>query len=315
MGYQLEWPKSGSYFWTTPKLKELLVGGELYPSYQIAGMVSGRYGCRAPNIQNNPRTGFKHIYRAPQGCKFVTGDLAQVELRVAGLLSEDPVINAAYVQGQDLHRLMVAKMSGKPESEITKEERTAAKGVNFGLLFGGGARGLQQYVRASYGVDMTMEQAVDAKRAFCDTYPAFTLWQQLIVKHTNSCDESETEHSRLTRHYDGADHYRDGLQRDIYTHAMNHPIQGTAWEILALAIVYIDARMGDSIRISHHVYDELCLVARDDLVMEAAKLLRDGFRYGYRQIFPGCNLKGIIEVSAGSTWSEASSDEAIILLD
>ncbi|MFK7910024.1 MAG: DNA polymerase [Akkermansiaceae bacterium] len=298
-----------------PKLQDLLVNGELYPSYMIAGMVSGRYGCRAPNIQNNPRSGFKHIYRAPKGCKFVTGDLAQVELRVAGLLSEDPVINAAYEQGQDLHRLMASKMTGKPENVITKEDRTAAKGANFGLLFGGGARGLQQYVRASYGVNMTMEQAVKAKSAFHNTYKDFTFWQKAIVKHTNKYDESETEYSRLTRHYSMADHYRDGQYHDIYTHAMNHPIQGTAWEILALAIIYIDARMGDGIRISHHVYDELCMVAVDERVDEAARLLRSGFECAYQKVFPGCNIKGIIEVGAGDTWSEASSEDAIINLD
>lgn len=298
-----------------PKLKKLLVEGDLYPSYLIAGMVSGRYGCRAPNIQNNPRSGFKHIYCAPKGWKFVTGDLAQVELRVAGLISEDPVIMEAYAQGKDLHRMMAAKMTGKNESDITKNERTIAKGVNFGLLYGGGAKGLQQYVRASYGISMTMEQAKQAKQAFHATYKAFTYWQQAIVNHTNRYDESETIYARLTRHYSNTDHYRDGQYRDIYTHAMNHPIQGTAWEILALAIVYVDKHAMNGIRISHHVYDELCLVAREDQVIEAAKLLRDGFRYGYQKIFPGCNLKGIIEVGAGNTWAKASRNDAIIHLE
>lgn len=291
-----------------PKLRELLVEGELYPSYQIAGMVSGRYKCREPNIQNNPRSGFKHIYRAPKGWQFVTGDLSQVELRVAGLISEDPVILQAYATGKDLHRLMAAKMTGKPESEITKEERTAAKGVNFGLLFGGGAKGLQQYVRASYGVDMSLERAQQAKQTFHTTYQAFTLWQRAIVKHTNQHDESETIYSRLTRHYSHRDHYYDGQYRDIYTHGINYPIQGSAWEILALAIRYVDHYGHAGIRISHHVYDELCLVVREDLVMEAAMLLHKSFRFGYRRVFPGCNLSGIVEVGSGSTWVEASSN-------
>ena len=61
------------------KLQELAVDGVLYPSYQIAGMITGRYGCGKPNLQNQPRDGFKHVYVAPEGCKFVTGDLAQVD--------------------------------------------------------------------------------------------------------------------------------------------------------------------------------------------------------------------------------------------
>lgn len=299
------------------KLQQLLVDGQLYPSYQIAGAKSGRFGCSNPNIQNQPRTGFKHIYTAPQGWQFVTGDLSQVELRVAGLISEDPVINAAYAQGKDLHRMMAAKMTGKPEEEITKAERTAAKGVNFGLLFGGGARGLKEYVRASYGVDMTLEEAEQAKVTFHETYPAFSFWQQAIVRHTNQHDESESIYCRLTRHYDHRDHFKQGEYRDIYTHAMNHPIQSTAWELLALAMVYLDQRLpkDGSIRISHHVYDELCLCARDDQVITAAKWLRSAFEAAYQTVFPGCNLKGIIEVGAGKNWALAGSDTAIIQLE
>ena len=295
-----------------PKLSDLLVEGELYPSYQIAGMVSGRFGCSKPNIQNQPRTGFKHIYVAPEGWKLVTGDLAQVELRVAGLIAEDSVIIDAYAQGKDLHKMMAAKMTGKAEDQITKAERTAAKGVNFGLLFGGGAKGLKEYVRASYGVDMTLDEAKKAKSAFHATYKDFTDWQKAIVKHTNSHDESESIYCRLTRHYDEKDHYVNGAYKDIYTHAMNYPIQSTAWELLALAIFYVDQRLpkDGSIRISHHVYDELCLCARDDQVTAAKKLLLDAFQYAYLTVFPGCNTEGIIEVGAGQNWVEAANNSA-----
>ena len=109
------------------KLQDLAIEGVLYPSYIIAGMVSGRYSCREPNFQQIPRSGFKQVYIAPKNFHFVTGDLAQVELRVAGLLSEDPVINNAYETGLDLHRLMASKMTGKLESEIKKKEKEASK--------------------------------------------------------------------------------------------------------------------------------------------------------------------------------------------
>lgn len=155
---------------------------------------------------------------------------------MAGLISEDAVINEAYAQGKDLHRMMAAKMTSKPEDQITKSERTAAKGVNFGLLFGGGAKGLMNYVQNSYGVAMTLEEAENAKATFHNTYKQFTFWQNAIVKHTNQYDESESLYSRLTRHYDEKDHFKNGVYKDIYTHAMNYPIQSTAWELLALAI-------------------------------------------------------------------------------
>lgn len=240
-----------------------------------------------------------------------------MELRVAGLISEDAVINEAYANGKDLHRMMVAKMTSKPEEQITKSERTAAKGVNFGLLFGGGAKGLKEYVRASYGVEMSLDDAINAKDTFRATYQQFTFWQTAIVKHTNQHDESESIYCRLTRHYDHSDHFKDGAYKDIYTHAMNYPIQSTAWELLALAICHVNENLptDGSIRISHHVYDELCLCAKEEQVLTAAKLLRQAFEVAYLNVFPQCNLNGIIEVGTGKNWAVAGSDEAVISLN
>jgi DNA polymerase I-like protein with 3'-5' exonuclease and polymerase domains len=101
----------------------------------------------------------------------------------------------------------------------------------------------------------------------------------------------------LTRLYD----------REVYTHAMNYPVQSGAWEVLALAIVYIDDHLPEdgSIRISHHVYDELCLSARDDQVMTAALLLRDGFLHGFQTVFKDGSTRGLVEIGAGRTWEEA----------
>jgi len=88
---------------------------------------------------------------------------------------------------------------------------------------------------------------------------------------------------------------------------MNFPVQSGAWEVLALAIIYIDERLptDGSIRISHHVYDELCLIARNDRVMNAALLLRDGFLHGFLTVFPNGATRGLVEIGAGQTWEEA----------
>ncbi len=283
------------------KLHDQLIDGRLYPGYQIAGMVSGRFSCRNPNIQNIPRNGFKDCFRAPDGHVFVTGDLSQIELRVAGILSDDEVINDAYRNGEDLHRSMAARMSGKGPADIRKAERTAAKAVNFGLLFGAGARTLQQQAISSYGVEMTLEQAETYQELFFETYPAFYEWQQGIVEATNLYESSESNHIKLTRHYD----------KEVYTHAMNYPIQSSAWEVLALAILYVDQHAPKGVHISHHVYDELTLLAPEEMKMEAAILLRDAFYHGFHTCFPGAPDKNLVEIGAGKTWAEAGSDEAI----
>jgi DNA polymerase-1 len=280
-----------------PKLATIVIDGRLYPNYSIAGMVTGRFGCGKPNIQNQPREGFKHVYVAPTGYKFVTGDLSQIELRVAGLISGDPVINQAYADGRDLHREVAAERAGKPPEEVTKPERQAAKAINFGLLYGAGAETLRQQAISSYGVEMSLEDAQEAKAFFHRKYERLTEWQREVVAEARANRYSESPHTKLTRHYSWAP----------YTHAMNFPVQSGAWEVLALAIIYIDQRLpaDGSIRISHHVYDELCLVARNDQVMKAAFLLQDGFLHGFQTVFPEGVTRGLVEIGAGCNWEDA----------
>jgi len=282
-------------------LAALSISGRLYPNYRIAGGVTGRFGCSKPNIQNQPRSGFKHLYRAPEGSKFVTCDLSQIELRVAGLISGDTAINEAYANGQDLHLEVAAERAGKKSSDVTKEERQAAKAINFGLIFGAGAKTLRQQAISSYGIDMTLEEAQEAKAFFHAKYPRLSEWQQEVVVDANAWGYSESPYVKLTRHYD----------ERVYTHAMNFPVQSGAWEVLALAMTYIDSHLpGDgSIRISHHVYDELCLVAHDEQVTAAASLLRDGFLHGFHSVFPSGATKGLVEIGAAQTWADAGSKE------
>jgi DNA polymerase-1 len=279
------------------KLQDQLVDGRLYPGYQIAGMVTGRFGCRNPNIQNMPRNDFKDCFRAPAGNIFVTGDLSQIELRVAGILSGDEVINNAYRNGEDLHLSMAAKMSGKPLQDITKADRIAAKAVNFGLLFGAGAKTLQKQAASSYGVNMSLEAAEDYRQLFFDTYPQFRDWQLEAVEKANLYEASESNLIKLTRHYDFK----------VYTHAMNYPIQSSAWEVLALAILYVDQHASAGIHISHHVYDELILLSPKIKSIEAAGLLQDAFYHGFHTCFPTAPDLDLVEIGVGSSWAEAGS--------
>jgi DNA polymerase-1 len=284
-----------------PNLADRVIDGCLYPNYRIAGMVTGRFGCGTPNIQNQPRKGFKHLYRAPEGWQFITGDLSQIELRVAGLISGDPAINDAYANGRDLHKEVAAERAGKTPDEITPSERQAAKAINFGLIFGAGAKTLREQAINSYGIEMSLEEAKEAKAFFHGKYPRLSEWQQEAVADANAYGFSESPYIKLTRHYD----------KRVYTHAINFPVQSGAWEVLALAIIYIDQRLpaDGSICISHHVYDELCLIAQDDQVMTAALLLRDGFLHGFQTVFPEGATRGLVEIGAGGTWEDAGKEE------
>ena len=245
------------------KLRDRLIGGHLYPDFKIAGAVTGRFTCSNPNLQNIPRDGFKNLLLPPPGKVFVGGDLSQIELRIAGQICGEEVINQVFQEGRDLHRVMAAQITGKPESEISKSERQMAKAVNFGLLYGAGAETLREYAASTYGIVMDLAKAREVKAIFHETYPSLTEWQREIVSETNARGYSESRHVRLTRHYD----------QDVYTHAMNFPIQSSAWEVLALAILHLDQIMPEDVTISHHVHDELVLAARPDRTDAVAHLL------------------------------------------
>ena len=277
-----------------PKLRNLLVDGHLYPDFKIAGAETGRFTCSNPNIQNIPRDGFKHLLLPPSGKVFVGGDLSQIELRVAGQVCGEEVINQAFRDGRDLHRMMAANITGKLETEITKEERQMAKAANFGLLYGSGALSLREQAEKSYGVTLDLAQAQEVKAVFHKTYPALTEWQREIVAETNARGYSESRHVRLTRHYD----------EDVYTHAMNFPIQSSAWEVLALAIIYVDQHAPNGVTISHHVHDELVLAAPPEQAQAASALLEQAFLHALNAVFPDAPTEGLVDVTVGSSWDE-----------
>jgi len=111
--------------------------GRLHPFYRQTGAASGRLSCSNPNLQQVPRTSdFRGCFTAEPGNKLVVADYSQIELRVAAEIANDKTMIEAYQEGKDLHRLTASLISGKPFNEITKEERQAAKAVNFGLTFG-----------------------------------------------------------------------------------------------------------------------------------------------------------------------------------
>ena len=276
-----------------PKLTDQLIDGFLYPDFRIAGAETGRFTCSNPNIQNMPREGFKHLLLPPPGKVFVGGDLSQIELRVAGQICGEEVINQAFRDGRDLHRMMAANITGKPEAEITKAERQMAKAANFGLLYGSGHRSLRDQAEKSYGVAMDLAQAQAVKAVFHETYPALTEWQREIVAETNARKYSESRYTCLTRHYDG----------DVYTHAMNFPIQSSAWEVLALAIIYVDQHAPDGVTISHHVHDELVLAVPPEKVEAARDLLASAFLSAFKAVFPGAPCRGLVEVTTGQSWA------------
>ena len=282
------------------KFRSLSINGRIFPNYQVAGMITGRFACRKPNLQQIPRD-LKALVLAPKGYKLVAGDLSQIELRVGGLIAGEDVIRKAYENGEDLHTSMAMQITGKPVEEITKQDRQGGKAGNFGLIFGAGVARLVSYAKEAYGVEMSFEQAKEVKRAFTERYPRLVEWQQEAVNMANMEGLSASTYLGLTRYH----------QEEVYTVAMNHPIQSTAWEILALAILYVHEHKSEGIAIHHHVYDELCLIAREDKEDEAGLLLREAFKQAFLTIFPTESTAGLVGIGSGDNWEQAASDDTV----
>ena len=128
-----------------PKLRKLVhpETGRLHPGYNVAGAKSGRWSSSAPNIQQLPKDDdTRRIIVAAPGHVLVGVDYSQMELRAAAWVSGDAELTGAYEQGLDVHVLTAAAIAGIEPEEVTKEQRTAAKPINFGSIYGMSAKGL-----------------------------------------------------------------------------------------------------------------------------------------------------------------------------
>jgi len=125
----------------------------------------------------------------------------------------------------------------------------------------------------------------------------------------------ESTWCRLPRFFSEGSFYKRGAFSDVFTEPMNHPVQATAWEIMALAIRYVQEHADpQQVRVSHHVYDELVLQVHPDHVQSAAHLMLDAFEHGYHTVFPDAPVNNIAEVAWGDTWADCSLESNAIEL-
>jgi DNA polymerase-1 len=235
--------------------------GRLHPSYYQLGAHSGRFSCGNPNIQQIPRgKEFRDCFIPAKGNKLIIADYSQIELRVAAEIAEDTTMMAAYRQNMDLHALTASLVANKPIELITKQERQAAKAVNFGLIYAMGAKGLQGYARTVYGVDLSLKEAELFKSRFFAAYKGIAKWHERMKKAADIREcRTLTGRRVLFREQPGI------------TGLLNLPVQGTAADIVKKALsmlVPVTQRLGGSIIAT--VHDEVLLEVSAAAAKEAA---------------------------------------------
>jgi len=277
------------------------VTGRIHASFRLGGAITGRMSCSRPNIQNPPNGEFRKLFTSPPGRTLVVADFGQIELRVAALIAADKAMLSAYEKGEDLHAKTAAAVLGVAITSVTKAQRQLAKAVNFGLLYGQGAKGLVRYASTAYGVDMTQEQAQAARRSFFLAYPGLAAWQGRQSKESERTGKAVTPAGRVRD-------FRREPKGCRYTEALNTPISGGAAEVLMATLAVLDQHLGKlDAKLVNVVHDELVLeVARDD--EEGAKrAVEEAMLAGYSAIFPDAErtTRNLAEASSGSNWASA----------
>ena len=257
------------------------VTGRIHPTYWQIGAASGRFSCSEPNLQNIPRSKeIRNCFVPGKGNVFVIADYSQMQLRIAAQIAQDEAMINAYQKGWDLHRLSVRSLVSVPMEEMTKEHRQKGKAVNFGFIFGMAALGFVDYARDSYGVIMSVEEAIKFRDAWFDLYQGILAWHTRtnvdVWRHKKSGEPM------VTRSLTGRLRH---LTYPKLTEALNTPVQGTEADIVKLAIGMLMPglrKLGG--RLVGQIHDEIIIEVPEALAQD------------------GCHILETAMVSAGERW-------------
>jgi len=268
-----------------------------HSSFTIAHTRTGRLSSREPNLQNIPRdSGIRDMFKARDGAKLVVADFSQIEMRVAGELSGDKVIRKAYKDGKDLHTEMAATILDCEPSEVTKEDRQLAKAANFGFLFGMGAGKFGQYAKAGYGIDVSAKESIGIRNAFYSMYAEYVKW----------CDDQRDRAKKLGYCRTPMGRMRKLLDSEVYTKAVNTPVQGGAAEVMFLSLLEVDRLLdGIKAKLLNCVHDEVIVEADEGYADVVKDIVERSMHWGMYELFPEAPMEDLVEAHIGDTWQEA----------
>lgn len=261
-----------TYVDTLPKMLDKT--NRVHSSFNQAVTSTGRLSSSGPNLQNIPiRTELgkkiRESFVADEGCALVSLDYSQIELRLAAVLSGEKHMIRAFNEGADIHRQTAAEIFGVPESEVTKEMRSRAKSINFGVLYGMGVGGLAAATK------MSRMEAEGYLARYFSTHPAIMEYVERTKTLAYKTGYVETMYGRRRYLPDIASGIPQ-LQASAERMAINMPVQGTAADIIKMAMVEIDKNICKSdIKMVLQVHDELVFEVKKEKAEVAAKEIKE----------------------------------------
>lgn len=290
-----------TYLDTLGPLAQSYGDGRVHTTYNQTITATGRLSSSNPNLQNIPTRSelghtVKTAFSAGEGAVFVAVDYSQIELRLLAHLSGDEHLIRAFNEGEDFHAETAARVFGVPVDQVTRELRSRAKAVNFGIVYGQQAYGLSQ------SLDIPMAEAREMIDRYFEAYPGVRTYLDNTVTEAKRNGYAETLFGR--RRPIPELKMRNPAQRSFGERtAMNHPMQGTAADIIKIAMVRVARRLRDEgfrARMILQVHDELDFECPVDEVDRLVAMVRETME-GVVEL----SVPLIAEASCGETWADA----------
>lgn len=270
----------------------------IHTDFKQALTATGRLSSAEPNLQNIPiRTKMgrqmRRYFIAREGYSLLDADYSQIELRLLAHISGDYTMRESFIQGIDIHRTTASAVFGVPENEVTEEMRKSAKAVNFGIVYGIGGFSLAKDIGTS------VAEATRYIKNYKMNYPDIDRYLDRVVKDAERDGYTTTEFGRR-RYIPEITSQNRNLRAFGRRVAMNAPIQGTAADVMKLAMLRVNRalkREGLDARIVMQVHDELVIEVRDDQIEKCRSLLRTEMESAAELSVPLT-----VDVTVGKNW-------------
>ena len=276
--------------------------GRVHTHYAQAVAITGRLSSNDPNLQNIPiRTPegrrVREAFIAPPGHVIVSADYSQIELRLMAHISQDPGLLRAFTDGMDVHRATAAEVFNLAAEEVTSEQRRYAKTINFGLIYGMGAFGLSQ----SLGIEQKAAQATTSTATSRASPASSATWTRPRPRaaETGYVETLFGRRISLPEINGGSGPLRAGAERQ----AINAPMQGTAADLIKLAMLAVQKALDDEGKATRMV-----MQVHDELVFEVPEAEVDWVQAEIPRLMAGVaqlSVPLIAEVGVGPNWDEA----------
>jgi len=268
--------------------------GRLHPDFHQIGATGGRMSCSDPNLQQVPNTPeYRACFRAPVGRKLVIADYSQIEVRILADWSQDTALLKALISGEDLHRVTASQMFGIPLDQVSKDQRAAAKQLNYGLLYGLGPQGL------SARIECSLQEAEELIRKYFSTYSGVAEWLREAASRAVTDHESRTRSGRLiTYSFDPKDRTQVAATQRL---GKNAPIQGSCADIVkrALALLYEALKPLDA-KIVNCIHDEIVVEVKEDEAEQCAAIVGREMTAAAREFIRSVPVT--VDTAIGDAW-------------